>query len=351
MSYFKDNIDAMTAYVPGEQPKAGDGAVKMNTNENAYPPSPKVTEALREFNCDALQRYPDPMAREFSAVAAEVLGVPVEWILPGNGSDDIIVMISRACAGPGRRIVYPTPTFEFYFTQGAIEAAEVVEIPTDENFALPVDDIIQANGDVTFIANPNSPTGVTASIDDLRQLAGELDGLLVIDEAYADFAEVTAIALVSEFDNVIVLRTLSKGYSLAGLRLGFGVARSELLDGLMKTKAIYNVDAVSATLGAAAMRDQDYKNDCASRIIASRNKLAGDLEAIGFTVWDSQANFLMVRPPAGAEASDVCNNLKERMILVRYFDSKRLDDKLRITIGDEEQNKSLLNALKEILPQ
>jgi len=252
MSYFKDNIEKMAAYVPGEQPGDGADVIKLNTNENAYGPSPKAQEILGRFDAAALRRYPDPMAGRFRSIAGEILGVPADWILPGNGSDDLLMMLSRACLGPGRKAVILTPSFEFYFTQAHIEGSEIVEVPLDENFSLPTEPVIQAAGDLTFVASPNSPTGIATANESLKTLAENLKGVLVIDEAYVDFAEEDAMSLVREYDNVIVLRTLSKGYSLAGLRFGFGVAQPALLTGLLKTKAIYNVDAVSAAVAETA---------------------------------------------------------------------------------------------------
>ena len=198
------------------------------------------------------------------------------------------------------------------------------------------------------MANPGSPTGVATSTDQLDYLAGKLDGLLVIDEAYVDFAEENALALAGRHANVIVLRTLSKGYSLAGLRLGFGIADPGLLEGLLKTKAIYNVGALPAAVGAAAIADQDYHNQCVAKIVASRAELMTGLVDLGFEVVRSQANFLLVRPPTG-NAKVVYDALKARGILVRYFKKPRLDDRLRITVGTNQQNAALVSALKEIL--
>jgi histidinol-phosphate aminotransferase len=209
--YFNDNIDAMEAYVPGEQPAAGAKVIKLNTNENPYPPSPKVRDVLDGLDVAALRRYPDALAGEFRSVAADLLSVPPEWILPGDGSDDVIMMIARSALQPGRRCAYPVPTFDFYFTQVQIQGAERIEVPLDDDFRLPVDALIDARADVTFIANPNSPTGIAAPTDALAEIAAGLDGLVVIDEAYADFAEDNALELLDRHENVIILRTLSKG--------------------------------------------------------------------------------------------------------------------------------------------
>ena len=348
MTFFRDNIEAMTPYVPGEQPAAGEQVIKLNTNENPYPPSPAAMAAMRELDGDLLRRYPDAMATRFREVAAGVLGVPAAWILPGNGSDDLVTMIARACLAPGRPVVYPVPTFTFYETQALIEAAECVEAPFDEEYNLPVDALAEADGAVTLVANPNSPSGTAAPAGRLDELAARLTGLLVIDEAYVDFADGHALDLVGKRENVIVLRTLSKGYSLAGLRLGFGVAQPATLEGLLKTKAIYNVGAIPAAVGAAALADQDHKNANAEKIKASRADLTTRLRALGFRVLPSQSNFLLARPPDG-DGGRVYLALKQRGILVRYYRTPRLRDQVRITIGTDEDNAALLHALGELL--
>lgn len=241
-------------------------------------------------------------------------------------------------------MVYPTPTYVLYRTLAAIQPAATIEVPYGDGNALPIEAILAANGAVTFIASPNSPSGHVVALDDLRTLASQLSGVLVVDEAYVDFANTTALPLVREFDNVIVTRTLSKGYSLAGLRLGFGVAQPSLLSGLFKVKDSYNIDAIACAVGAAAMRDRDYKNQCADRVRTSRAQLAIDLKQLGFSVADSQTNFLLVTPPNG-NAADIYEGLKAKGILVRYFNHSGLENQLRITVGTPEQNQTLVEAL------
>ncbi|MCX7594979.1 MAG: aminotransferase class I/II-fold pyridoxal phosphate-dependent enzyme, partial [Fischerella sp.] len=217
-----------------------------------------------------------------------------------------------------------------------------------EDYHLPIEELVAANGAVTFVASPNSPSGHAVPVDCLRQLAAGLSGVLVIDEAYVDFAEQTALPLVKEFENAIVIRTLSKGYSLAGLRLGFGIANPNLLSGLFKVKDSYNIDAIACLVGAAAIRDQAYKNECVQKVKASRAKLAMDLKQLGFKLWDSQTNFLLAQPPKG-NAKEIYLALKERGILVRYFNHPGLEDKLRITVGTDEQNQILVEMLVNLL--
>jgi histidinol-phosphate aminotransferase len=345
MSYFRPAIDNMTGYISGEQPKPGTAVIKLNTNENPYPPSPKVIEALRNLDVECLRRYPDPFAREFCQAASAALGVPADWIIAGNGSDELLNVLIRACAnGNERRVVYPMPTYVLYQTLAEIQPATTVEIPYPADWRLPIADLVAARGAVTFVASPNSPSGHIVPIADLRVLASQITGVLVIDEAYVDFAPDSALQLVREFENVIVLRTLSKGYSLAGLRMGFGIANPALLSGLFKVKDSYNIDAIAMLLGTAAMQDQGYKNSCVDRVKKSRAQLAIDLQKIGYTVGESHGNFLLATPPSGT-ASLIYQGLKDRGILVRYFASPGLDDKLRITIGTNEQNLLLIETL------
>ncbi|MGB3237975.1 MAG: histidinol-phosphate transaminase [Geitlerinemataceae cyanobacterium] len=349
MSYFRPTIDAISGYVPGEQPSANVRVIKLNTNENPYPPSPKAMQVLRDFDGELLRRYSDPMASAFRHAASQVLGVPADWILAGNGSDDLLTMIMRACTEPGRKVVYPMPTYVLYRTLAEIQGADVVEVPFPDDYSLPVEKLIEAQGAVTFIASPNSPSGTAISLELLDKLASQLSGVLVIDEAYVDFAQSSALELVKTCENVIVLRTLSKGYSLAGLRLGFGIANPTLLSGLIKVKDSYNVDALACAVGAAAIADCDHKNRHAEKVKTDRSRLTQELQELGFEVLPSQANFVLARSPNSTSAASLYQQLKQQGILVRYFPQPRLDDKLRITVGTPEENSALLEALRQIM--
>jgi histidinol-phosphate aminotransferase len=345
MSYFRPAVDAMTGYVPGEQPKSGIKVIKLNTNENPYPPSPNAIAALQNIDSDSLRLYPDPFAHEFCQAVSDVLDVPSDWVIVGNGSDDILNILIRAAAeGCDRKVVYPMPTYVLYRTLSAMQPAEIVEVSYAENFQLPIAELVAANGAVTFIASPNSPSGHSVPLDDLRKLAQQVSGILAIDEAYVDFAEYSALPLVKEFDNVIVLRTLSKGYSLAGLRLGFGIANPQLLSGLFKVKDSYNIDAIAIVMGTATFRDQDYKKACAEKVMRSRTKLTLDLKNLDYTVLESHGNFVLATSPKG-NAEEIYLKLKEVGILVRYFNQEGLADKLRITVGTDEQNQALIDFL------
>lgn len=348
MNYLRPAIQQMTGYTPGEQPRPGTPILKLNTNENPYPPSPAALEVLRSLDSEWLRRYPTPYANDMRQAVSEVLDVPPEWIMVGNGSDELLNVILRACVEPGRKVVYPTPTYVLYPTLAALQVAEVVEIPYGAGWQLPLAELVAANGHLTLIASPNSPTAHVVSLTELRELAQRVTGVLVVDEAYVDFATETALPLVQEFKHVIVIRTLSKGYSLAGLRLGFAIAHPDLLEGLFKVKDSYNVDAIACLVGAAAIRDQAYKQACVTKVKAARVKLADDLRQLNFKVWDSQTNFLLTQP-RDRPAATLYQELKDQGILVRYFNHAGLTDKLRITIGTDDQNRTLITALQTIL--
>ncbi|NJL86364.1 MAG: histidinol-phosphate transaminase [Leptolyngbyaceae cyanobacterium SM1_1_3] len=345
MSYFRPAVDATTGYVPGEQPPPGTPVLKLNTNENPYPPSPKAIAVLRSLDSEWLRRYPDPYAKSFCQALSAVLEIPSDWVIVGNGSDELLNVIIRACAeGRDRPVVYPVPTYVLYRTLSALHPATAIEIPYGDDFQLPLAALVAAQGALTFVASPNSPSGHQTPLAELRQLAQQVAGVLVIDEAYVDFAEGSALGLALEFENVIVLRTLSKGYALAGLRLGFGIANPKLLAGLFKVKDSYNIDAIATQVATAAMADQVYKNACVEKVKASRAQLTLDLKNLGFAVLNSQGNFVLTTPPSSS-AAFLQTALKAKGILVRYFDQPGLTDKLRITVGTDAQNQKLLEAL------
>ncbi len=358
--WFRPAINNMQGYQPGEWPEPNAGVLKLNSNENPYLPSPKVLAALADFNSELLRRYPDPQATEFFRVVGETLEIPTDWVIAGNGSDDLLTMLVRACAENStnrkeRILAYPMPTYVLYRTLAAIQPAGTVEIPYEvegDEWRLPIEKLITTQAAVTLVATPNSPTGHVVPMGDLRSLADGLNGVLVIDEAYVDFAGEGApqasLALVREFENVIVLRTLSKGYGLAGLRIGFGCAQPRLLAGLRKVKDSYNVDAIALKLGAVAIADQAYKEAIAQKVIGDREQLATDLRTRKFRVWPSFTNFLLVQPPNNT-AQLLYQGLKEKQIMIRYFNEPGLDDKLRITVGKPEQNARMVSAIEELL--
>jgi len=346
MTYFRKNIERMTGYVPGEQPAAESRVVKLNTNENPYPPSPRVLQVLRETDWSLLRKYPDPMANKVRDIIARLFDVDRENVLCGNGSDELLTLVVRAFVGEGERIAWPTPTYSLYPVLAQIQAAEAVEVPTRDDFTIPLGDLAQVDAKVVILSNPNAPTGVFTPVDAVADLADRFDGVVVVDEAYGDFGPGSAVAAVKEKPNLLVLRTLSKSYSLAGLRFGFAVGPADLIAGLAKVKDSYNVDAVAIEVAAAALEGQDWMRANAETIRAERDRIARRLDDLGFDVTPSQANFLLARVPDG-EAETCYRWLKARGILVRYWNLPRLADKVRITVGTPEENDALLAALEK----
>lgn len=346
MSFFRPSIETLSAYEPGEQPAPGSRVIKLNTNENPYPPSPKALSALRAVQPEELRRYPRPAADDFRESVATVLGLAADWIIAGNGSDDLLTMLFRSIAGPDRPVAFPVPTYVLYRTLAKIQDSPAVEVPFDDSYRLPVDALVSAQGALTIVASPNSPSGNRIPNADLLSLANRIPGILAVDEAYAEFASGNALELTRQCDNVIVLRTMSKSHSLAGLRLGFAVAPPPLVAGLMKVKDSYNVDAVSARVGSIAIQDVDHTRANIDRIRRSREHVSQALSALGYRVWPSDANFLLARPPAG-DARAVYDALKTEGILVRYFDEPTLRDRLRITVGTDDQNDRLVAVLRQ----
>jgi len=347
MAYFRDNIARMSGYTPGFQPKQTN-IVKLNTNENPYPPSPAVLEAVAATPADALRRYPEPMGESFANTAAGVLSVKPEWILPTNGGDDLLNICVRAFCDASRPVAFAEPTYSLYPVLAAIQDCPVIAVDRAAPDAM--EQLANAKAALTIVCNPNAPTCELTPIEAVAALAKRLagKGVVLIDEAYVDYAEDNALRLVERFDNVIVLRSMSKGYSLAGMRFGFGVACPPLIEGLAKVRDSYPVDAVALRAASAAIADQAYFKSNIEKIKSERTRLTAALRAMGLSVPDSQTNFVLARcmtKPAEA----VYKALSEAGIFVRYFKLPQLEDKLRITVGTPEQNDRLLATLKAIL--
>ena len=343
--FFLPHVDRLAGYVPGEQPRDG-GFTKLNTNENPYPPSPRVAAAIAEALDGRLRLYPDPVGTAFRRAAAELHGVEPAMILVGNGSDDVLTILTRSFVGPGDVVAYPTPSYILYRTLAEIQDARAVEIPFDADWRLDPAAFVAARPRIAFIANPNSPSGTVLGADDLGVIAAALPCPLVVDEAYVNFAESDAIGLIRSHPNVVVLRTLSKGYSLAGLRVGYAIARPEVVAGLMKVKDSYNADSLSLLGGTAALLDRAYLASTRARIIATRERLAAELRRRGYVVPPSQANFVWCT--GGPPALPTYEALKARKILVRLMRYPNIPDGLRITVGTDAEVDRCLAALAEI---
>ncbi len=343
--YFRSNIDAMTGYLPGEQPR-DPGVIKLNTNENPYPPSRKVSAALRSAINPSLRLYPEPLSDSLRGAAARVYGVQPENIIAGNGSDEILSLLLRCFVGPRDRVAYAVPTYSLYDTLVEIADGIAARVNYSDDFSLP-QSLAEQNAALTFLCNPNAPSGTLVSLAEIAELAGAVAGILVVDEAYVDFAATegaSAIPLIRQIPNLIVLRTFSKSFSLAGIRVGLGFAGEEIIAGMMKVKDSYNLNRLSLIAATAALSDMAWMRRNAERIQRSRKQLSVGLTRLGYQVYPSHANFVLARK-RGQNLQPVYEELKRRNILVRYFDAPGLQDCLRITVGAPKEVKALLNEL------
>ncbi len=346
-SFVRQSVRAMSGYVPGEQPAIGQRVIKLNTNENPYPPSPRVMAAIREIQPEALRRYPNPTADAFRDAAARLWGVSREMILAGNGSDDILTITTRTFVPPGGLLAYPEPTYSLYPVLAQIEDAKSVTVPWEAGYQLPIDALVATKANAIYLANPNAPTGTFVSPEKVAELARRFDGLVLVDEAYADFADENCVALVKAHENIVVSRTLSKAYSLAGLRFGYAIGQAAVIAEMMKVKDSYNCDAISIVAATAALEDQEYARQTWQKVRSERQRVTEALKALGWEVLPSATNFVLASPPK-KNAKKVYTGLKEQGILVRYFDQPELSDKVRITIGTPEENNALLDGIKTI---
>jgi len=328
----------MAAYVPGEQPAAGT-YIKLNTNENPYPPSPRVLEALQAaLTGDHLRRYPDSTGRAFRETAGRVHGVDPDAIVIGNGSDDVLTILTRTFVPEGGLVVTMTPSYVLYRTMSQIQGAKYQEVPFAKGWRLPRPWPVRG-AKMTIIANPNSPSGTCVDANELA----EIEGPLIVDEAYVDFAERNCLQMLSRKD-VVVTRTLSKSYGLAGIRFGYGIADPALVREFGKVKDTYNCDVLSLVAAQAALEDQAYMQQTRALIVQTRQRLEAGLSKLGFEVTPSQANFVWCRR-ADRPLRPILEELKQRRILVRYFDYAGYGDGLRITVGTEQEIGRLLEEV------
>jgi len=348
MTYFRPEIEAMAGYVPGEQPQT-DRFIKLNTNENPYPASPAVARAIEETLHSGLNKYPDPMGWEFRRKAAEVLDVEPDWILAGNGSDDILTIVTRAMVGQGQLLRLPYPSYILYETLAQIQGARSEEVHFRPDWSLPPH-FGESAGDLrlVFLPNPNSPSGTVVPPEQVLELAQRLPCPLLVDEAYGDFAETNCLELVEKCEKVLVCRSLSKSYALAGLRFGFVVAQPQMIRQLAKVKDSYNCDALSIAAATAAIGDRDWLAENRGRILATRKRLSAGMRELGFDSVDSQANFTW-NTHSEQPVEPIHERLRQDRILVRYMDYAGWGDGLRITVGTDEQIDACLERLREIV--
>jgi histidinol-phosphate aminotransferase len=347
VDWLRPAVRQMSPYVPGEQPAPGRRVIKLNTNENPYPPSPRVLEAVREAVDETLRRYPDPGSSALTRRAAEVYGVPQDHVLAGNGSDELLALLLRATIDPGGRVAFPVPTYSLYDTLVAAQDGHAIRVPFPDDWSVPPS-LARTGARVTFLCNPNAPSGTAVPPEAIAALASDIDGVLVVDEAYVDFADQHAMALVGRLPNVVVLRTLSKSFSLAGVRCGLAFGHPDLLGGVRAVKDSYNLGRLTQVAAEAALADLAHVRANVARIRATRARLTTALRQLGYLVPESQANFVFAARP-GSDQAPVAGALAARGILVRHFPVPGLRHALRITVGTDEETDVLLARLAETL--
>lgn len=352
MSTWRDNLRTIEPYVPGEQPNLPD-MVKLNTNENPYPPSPKVVETLKNFDCDSLRLYPDPNSQVLADALAKSYGLQSDQVFLGVGSDDVLAIAFMTFFNSKKPILFPDITYSFYDVW-----AELFQIPyerpaLDDHFDLIPEDYYKENGGVV-IANPNAPTGVLQSLDFLRDvIEHNRDVVVIIDEAYADFSGSSALELTKEYDNVLIVQTYSKSRSLAGMRIGYAMGNPELIRAMNDVRYSYNsypMTRLSVALGAAALEDEAYFRETVAKVIETREWTKKELKRLGFAFWDSQTNFIFATHES-VPAQTIFDVLREKHIFVRHFGQKRIENYLRISIGTQAEMERFIRETERIIAQ
>jgi len=346
MSNLRPNIAQMAGYVPGYQPDDAASYIKLNTNENPYPPSPQVIEAILAEVGEGLRRYPDAASRAAREEAGRVYGFDPSWIIMANGSDEVLNNLIRAFAGEGEEVAFVHPSYSYYGTLAEVQGARVRTFELNDQFeTVGIPEGYDAK--LFFLTNPNAPLGFSYSQRFIEELAGRISGVLVVDEAYADFADENSLDLVRRFDNVVVTRTFSKSYALAGMRLGLAIARPEVITALNKIRDHYNLDRLAQAAATAALKDQEYFRDCVAKIRATRAWFSAELVKLGYQVIPSSGNYVFASPP-DRDGTRVFQALYDRKILVRHFTDPKLSHGLRISIGTREEMQRTVQALTEI---
>ncbi|GED23838.1 histidinol-phosphate transaminase [Halomonas halmophila] len=346
--FWSPKVRELTPYVPGEQPRKR--LIKLNTNENPYPPAPGVEAVLREFPVDHLRRYPDPDSSALRAALAGELGVEPQQVFVGNGSDEILALAFQAFFCHGRPLEMPEVTYSFYPVYCRLFDVTRRALPLDAQWRVDLEAFTTDSSGAIF-ANPNAPTGHGHARQAIQGLLSRVkDSVVLIDEAYADFGGESAIPLVAEHDNLLVTGTFSKSRSLAGLRLGYAVGSRELIEGLERVKDSFNsypIDSLASAVGIASLEDRQHFEACREAVITTRERTRERLESLGFQVLPSKANFLLVSH-ASLDAAQLFVGLRERGILVRHFNTEMLNNHLRISIGTEDEMDSLVETLESL---
>lgn len=347
---WSDLVHRLDPYVPGEQPKVLD-LIKLNTNENPYPPSAKALAVLREGNHDLLRLYPDPASQALKNSLAKHFTVNANQVFVGNGSDEVLALSFMAFFKQDKPLLFPDISYSFYPVYCGLYEIDFVKVPLTADFSIEISDYSVSNGGIIF-PNPNAPTGKILPLAQVEAiLQANTASVVIVDEAYIDFGGESAVALVDRYENLLVIQTLSKSRSLAGLRLGYAIGHKDLIEGLERVKNSFNsypIDRIAESVAIAAIEDVDYFEQCCKAIIDTRNRVEKALKDCDFDILESKANFLFAAPRS-VSAKVLFESLREKNILVRYFDKPRISDYLRITIGTDQEMDSFLCAVKDII--
>ena len=347
-NFLKRALQGYRPYVPGLQPPDGEDWVKLNTNESPLPPSPKVIEAIKAATDESLRLYPSPTAAPARQAVAEHFGLDASHVALGNGADELIEMCFRAFAGAGDRVSYATPTYPLLDPLCHVHEVVPSTHPTAEGWTW-TPEFVEDPAPLKFLVNPNSPTGTHHGRMSVQRVLARSRGVVVLDEAYVDFATESQLELVGKHPNLLILRTMSKSYALAGMRIGFAIGDPRLIAALDAVKDSYNLNRLAIVAAIAAIKDQDHHRKIVQHVVSERAWLEDQLREQGFEHSPSAANFVFVKPPLGASAAAVADALRERRVLVRHYDREPIEGWFRITVGARDQHERLLAALREIL--
>jgi histidinol-phosphate aminotransferase len=347
-SFVRKGLQGFKPYVPGEQPPDGEDWVKLNTNESPLPPSPKVLAAIKAAADESLRLYPSPTAAPARRAIAKHFGLDESQVIVGNGADDLIEMCFRAFAGAGDRVAYPTPTYPLLVTLCLVHDAVPSPNPSGEMFTWSTE-LMDDPAPLKFLVNPNSPTGTWHSGPSVERVLLRSQGVVVLDEAYVDFALDSQLPLLAKHENLLIVRTMSKSYALAGMRIGFALGSPGLIAALDAVKDSYNLDRLAIAAATAAIEDTEHHRKIVDHVVKERLWLEDQLAELGFEHSPSEANFVFVKPPLGNSAPAVADALRERRILIRHYDLDPINGWFRITVGTRPQHERLLSALKDIL--
>ncbi len=348
MKYWNEHIKNIEAYKPGDQPKVDGTIIKLNTNESPFSPSPKVHSLLKNLDINELRLYPNPRAQKLCDIFAKKFGINSDNVMATNGSDEALTYIFNAFISNKKLVVLTNPTYTVYQSLAERFDVSFSLIETENDFTIDLSKVPNEEHTVFFLANPNAQTGIYIDFDVLERFLENFKGLVIVDEAYIDFAPKSALPLIQKYDNVIITRTMSKSYSLCGIRLGFAISCHSNIEALYKVKDSYNINMLTQIIGEVAIDDEEYMVTNAKKIISERARVSAKLIDMGFVVIPSKANFILVNPPKN-NAKDIFEALKIKNIFVRYFDTQRLKEYLRITIGSEKENSTLLDAIEDII--